>query len=230
MHRELLLCQLDMACDPAPLLERYLRGRPEDDSEGEGVSWDGYESMDDVDPQRLLAAGADTLQVLGRGRAWRGSVEAVDGHFINFFDRLAEVSERGLFQAPLMVDEVHLSAEGYWFLASLCSAEILAMQGEAIPDDLRVTGRNPTVPERYREGELDVLLHHGLFHLRKRMPYLAGGILRMAVERHGSAEARRRLAWMREALGGEPMLPPEHGVVPTTAELEETCRSEPGCW
>ncbi len=235
--RGLLECQLKLDCEPVEGLEEYLRARPDEALDGEWRFWPSP-PRDPGDPAQgppwrsdrfPLAAGPGTDSLLAHGHAWKRSAARAGAHLVDFFELAASLAPRGLLQAPLVVDEVHLSPEGYWLLAGACSDTILDLLGVAPrPDPPPPTTLVPA-PERYRTTERDALLSQGLGYIRKRMPYTAAGMLRMSVTRHASPEGELLLGWLRSALGLPHDLPPALAPHLDGLKLDGLCQREQGC-
>lgn len=143
------------------------------------------------------------------GDAWRAAAAAHGATLAPFPDALRAATPSGVAGAPLVLDEVHLSLEGYWILAREWTKALLPLVGAPAaplpPERLPPERAAAYVAAIGAHGAScgDLLTDHGLGYLRRRMPLLAAGILVSAGTCGadvGDAPALA-LGWLRTRLG-----------------------------
>jgi hypothetical protein len=175
---------------------------------------DYTERFDAAETPRWLAPVVD---------AWREAAVANQALFLDFNSLLARTSPGRVLGPPMVVDDVHLSVEGYWLLAELWARAIagdISDKGDP-PAGLSSTG--DVVPYERALGSYErILMERGLVFMKTGMLQYALSFLQPAAERFDNRTARLALGWLRAFVGLPHGLPPElsarlHGFDPSMA-------------
>ena len=169
------------------------------------------------DPGRLIRAVLPDDQdeeIKGRAQAWRNAAREHGAMVVELLPALRRAHPRGLPIAPLVVDDVHLSIEGYRLLAGLWEDAVQNPRALGLGGAARPPRKAPRTAGFYIAGMRArgepverVYYRHALRYLRARMLLLAAPLLREAAA-GGVAEARLAVAWLRRGVGLAPELPP----------------------
>lgn len=195
-HRRLLACLLDDACAFSELAL--------------------HEEDDRTPGERTLASlssffvpGRDADLAESRGSAWKRSAASLGASLIDFAAILRGLTPGNRLGPPHVVDEVHLTVEGYGLLARLVAEDIAAWR--APRSELRRTP--PAFPDVARyEAEVDLNTTGLALTYARGRRFLVAAVLSQEPARRGDPRALMLRAWMRRGLGLPAGLP---------AELEE---------
>jgi len=202
-YRTVLACLLAADCDVRGALT--------------ATSSDGPVHAPATGPSQLVAQ--DEARMRRMGESWKASATRYGATVLDFRAYVAQRSPGGLVQAPFVVDDIHLSVEGYLTLATLWSQMVTDLVAGLRPPPHAELRAPIADTARYREdlrrsdgtGYADIVERHALHHLVLRLPLLAVPMLRDAagpLERHN---ARLALGWLRWRLGLEAQPPAELG-------------------
>ena len=215
-YRLILACLLDETCD----LNAFWRAHATEQRDEQG--W-FYRVCDETGTCQLL--GSSWLH--GRAEAWRLSATRRRAHLVDFLGQLER--QHSLLLPPLFIDQLHLSLEGYWLLASrwvnalgplLESGPTVAQPADPDPPPFDRRGYLPAI---LRDSSVEdgacLLIRAARGCFLARMPLIGTYMLRAATEIDepvaGTAPSRARataqvlLGWLRRQIGAEPRLPPD---------------------
>lgn len=157
-----------------------------------------------------------------RRRAWRETARARGAGFVDFAGSIERDAEGGLRPA-IFAEEVHLSLEGNWRLASAWAGELGALiedgpsPGLAPPPAAAVDERyylSEAARYSHQDGGACILLRCAERYVRLNMRVLAAELLRSAASLDGPAPSRAGataelvLGRLRRDAGLDPRLPP----------------------
>lgn len=174
----------------------------------------------DAELSRKQAHGFKTFEMQTLNARMAGLRDAASRHgaqVVDLGDALRAQSPRGILGPPLIFDEVHLSPEGYWILASrwmdtlipMITGSSAAHSGAPRParpaDDPAWQAYQPQLRAAHQRR----LVFEGLRYLEQWRPLLATSMLLEASETYQNAQAQVALGWIRLQLGLSSDLPPE---------------------
>jgi len=192
-YRKLVTCRLEPGCDYAAAIVR------EDAATGETES-----GMSPLEENRQM--------ISRREAAWQEAARETGAAYIDFLTPLRKISPGGILGTAWFADEIHLTLEGYHFLAQHWFVHLMgAWKPDARPPAPRLPSAEETA--RYRRetmtGGMEVVMSYllrGLWltaipGLEQATTVCPGG--------RCDADPTLVLGWMRRQLGVDPGLPPE---------------------
>lgn len=195
-YRQLLVCRFTPGCDYGSALQAVLTSAKPTTSIGAR-----YPTVD----RRAYEAHLAKLNGLIAG--WQAAAEEHGAEFVDFRSELAAQSPGGFLSGALFSDEVHLSVDGYGFLASCWRERLRPLLGDGPP-------RAPSVPP------LRAVRHYiarngaestSMFSLYLRRGWILTVLpgIELAASFEGTAGgdwARLVIGWLRRELGMAPGL------------------------
>ena len=172
------------------------------------------------------AAFADRDEVLGHAAAWQQAAARHGATYIDFQAYLSGLSAQGLTTTPLVVDEVHLSPEGYWLLAAHWTHTIAELLGGSAEGTLPSLAEARPDLARYEEdlgrqgwSLVEALRITGMQFLRKKMPFMGAGFLLEAATRFDDEPSALAVGWLRRSVGLAPGLTPARDALLETLDI-----------
>ena len=197
LRRDLLACQLTPGCDfIARLDELGLKTKVSYLSNLACYLVPGCPAKLRRAAQELARSAAE---ITDRGEYWRATAKSHGIAFVDFRNLFIAQQPHGVMGPPAIVDEVHLTLDGYALLASTWAKAI----GEMI------TGRKDFQPPaadlaRYRRDvgpEMAIRLALGIQKIRTRRFFVSTALLQPAAAADPQGPAAQLLGWMRMKLG-----------------------------
>ena len=146
-----------------------------------------------------------------RGEMWRASAQRLGATFVDFRRMFTDLQPHGVMGPPLVVDEVHLSLEGYALLAETMARAV----------DPSATARLPVARYRRDIGDEGALrLGHALGQIGKRQFLVAATLMDGPALANPNSDAALLLGWMRLSLGLASGLSPSREALARTIDLK----------
>jgi lysophospholipase L1-like esterase len=226
-YRSLLRCFLSPRCDSAGALREQLRRHPRARWQPDYRPWldcllrprcDLVATLlESLRPGHAFLAwrlgqpeGSDETWLDSLRDSWRRSASRHGAEFIDFGRFLKEATPGGFLGFPYVIDEVHLSPEGYWLLAGLWQARIARLLPGAQPPASRSAAGLDLA--KYRKALPlsidDILVNHGVSYLQRKMPLIACPMLKLAADKYHNKKAAGILHWLRHKAGLRPTQAP----------------------
>ncbi len=218
-YREVLACLVTDACDLAGLLRRRV----------------GKKLATDMRLPLRMLGGSSLPEVMRPSLskinvAWKHVAKERGAILVDFSAALLRRGGSGFFVPPLIVDEVHLCLDGYWYLAHMLSEAVAAaLDGRDAPADSSEE-LPPPRGDVYRKllderkdlslGYCAELRAHAELYLESRRLLFGARLMKAVAEECDDAEARSYLAWLRTRIAAKGGSPPVEGPGAGPAEGE----------
>jgi hypothetical protein len=188
--------------------------------------------LSDLDSGESLARerALDSKEWALRRNAWIQSAHTHGAELVDFAMEFYEEQGSDSEDRLYVLDEVHLSLDGYWLLATLIAEAIQRCTSPLVPQSAPL---DRWLPPRFREdidrrighdhpnGIQRTALHHSLRYLGTGRLLFAIPVLQI-LERQGNSQAARVLAWLRVNTGN----PGPHDIDETSSSLSRVPLTE----